>query len=481
MNYLDRPIFEFVINWASPVEPRFSYDLRGLGLGQGEDAQEPTQRSMITGWNLEVLLSKDSEIQAFEDFFNTLGGSRQGFWLPVPFEEINVTGGVDASHFEIQSLGVEWDPDHPIYFTSPGQIPRISKVIDVEDVGSGRERITLEDGLTIDENWSAYRLYYARLADTEQSNVFSDGKRTTQIRVIELPLEYAIPNADSFPVWLYELSQDFRNGTVSTWRYTSFDLSLSDGVNDWNAYPIDHGALERSLELDRQECELELAYDPNHPLAQYLPVPPMFRVALRIYEGEFQSPGSVSDLKLRFTGEIDTVQPQGRKLEAQCIGLLQILDRKVPRFYIGPRCNVALYSDPCGVNPLDYRSTGTLGFTAYRNQVTLTHPDLAEIEEENWFAGGYLDTGSGANREVRGIRASSLPDEVNSITLTLGFPLTFAVKDQEAKAFAGCPGVASVCQGRFLNLINFRGHTSVPQSNLSIEAIPSQNSKGNKK
>lgn len=481
MNYLTRPIFPFQIQWSSIPEPRFSYDLRSLGLGYGEDAQEPSQRSVISGWNIEVFLKSDAEIQTFEDFFDTLSGSRQGFWLPVPLEAFNVTGGVSASQLEITALGLDWDPERPIYFTSPGESPRISKITGVEDIGSGKERLTLEDGISIDENWSAYSLAYVHLAESENSQVLRDGQRSTSLRLVELPLEYATPNAGSLPVWLYEFSQDFRNGTVSTWRFTSFDLSLSDGVNTWSADPISHGALERSLELDREECEIEVAYDATHPLAQYLPTPPLFPVTARIYEGNFVSPGSVDSLQLRFTGEVNLVRPQGKRLLAQCQGFLQRLNQKIPQFLIGPRCNVPLYSEPCGMDREDYRSTGTLGFTAYTNQVTMTDPSLSAITEEDWFAGGYLDTGLTDQREVRGIRSSSLPDGSGAITLTLALPLKHAIAGQSASAYAGCPGVPSVCASRFNNLVNFRGHPNIPQSNLSIEAIPTQNNKGNKK
>ena len=75
MDYLDRPVFEFQIDWTRLPTARFEYDLRELEIGFGPVEFAPLQEHVVHGFQFEVLAQDADAIAAVEAFFDARQGS----------------------------------------------------------------------------------------------------------------------------------------------------------------------------------------------------------------------------------------------------------------------------------------------------------------------------------------------------------------------------------------------------------------------
>lgn len=131
------------------------------------------------------------------------------------------------------------------------------------------------------------------------------------------------------------------------------------------------------------------------------------------------------------------------------------LDIQMPRNLVQPGCLNTLFSGPCGLVESAWRSTGTVAGVA-GDQCSFS-TGLAQAA--GYFDGGRLTITSGPNANVVRRIKSYTSTGVVTLFAPLVWPLTvgttFAVSP-------GCPKTASVCAGRFSNLVNFRGLPYVP-------------------
>lgn len=97
----------------------------------------------------------------------------------------------------------------------------------------------------------------------------------------------------------------------------------------------------------------------------------------------------------------------------------------------------------------------------------------------HWFAGGWLETGSGSTFELRTIVASNAASGSN-VALLLNAPLLFANPNALARLFPGCDGTEGACKTKFSNFVNFGGHRFALR-NLAIKAVEVKVSAGGKK
>jgi uncharacterized phage protein (TIGR02218 family) len=99
-------------------------------------------------------------------------------------------------------------------------------------------------------------------------------------------------------------------------------------------------------------------------------------------------------------------------------------------------------------------------------------------EADNWFALGWIQTGSGTTFEIMGILKSE--DAGAGIELWLVTPLRYAIVGQSVKIYPGCDKSLATCVAKYDNLDNFGGHPFVPRRNLTIAALPIATSGGKK-
>lgn len=486
MNYLTRPVFETEIDWKNPVNKLLSFDLGELALGFGAEFFTSLQSHVVQGWQFTLTLPTLAEIEAFETFFDGLNGRLKGFWLPTPFEAMQWYAAVDGTHFDIvdQNLrdAIAAHPD--VHLIIDGQPCKITAVALVGDV----ERVTVDSILSPQPSAlsSIRRLHYVRLAeDVERGTFLKEGAARIPMRVWELPHEYTAFETGTRPIYLYH----FWTATPMDWhwRYTSFAADVVSGNNLFSKFAIAHGALKDSIKLEPRTLDISAKFDATHPFALFLPIPfsrPLFVEVSQVDYGDLET------IRKLFTGQVRTVSDSGEKLTARCEDWLTILlRRKSPGYLIGPLCGYDVY-DPrtCKVERADFETVATL--TAKNNAtrpatavLTLNYaalPQFANWITEDWFKGGFIETGFGLDFEVRTILSSVQTDD-EEITIELNLPLVHAEAGQLVQLVRGCDGKAATCRGVFNNFINAGIFEHVPEQNLSVEALDAITSQGDKK
>ncbi|MCP5525017.1 MAG: phage BR0599 family protein [Verrucomicrobiales bacterium] len=474
-SYRERPVFGWPIDWATLPQSKLEYDLREVAIGFGTHAFYGEQDAVIRGWRFVCWLDDGAAIQEFEDFFDGLNGRLIGFWLPTPEAAFRIVAGVDATRFKIEACGLAtWWEDHPcayLWLTKDGQDPQGAKITGVTANGDGTETVTVEESVSVDATWHARWLAYVRLADDiEQGEFRGEGRLKATVQVIELPAEYAEIETGSKPVFLYHFFT--KAGEQVDWYWTSFawDLEDIDGI-DWLAKRITHGSLVRST---RGINQLTLESDREEPLS--LLVPPVLAQALFVEVRE-ASYDSLSAQTVIFSGRVMGASCEGRRLTLKCSTLMDTGTR-CPTFLLSRRCNHRLYeSNTCRVSQAAFQKACTVAAINGR-LVTVTFPEAYGLAA-NWFANGWIETGTGHQLDRKTILTSTV-ESSQQVTLTLTHPLSWAALDDAALVVPGCDGTESQCATKFSNFINYGGHRFALR-NLSLRAVEVPAISGGKK
>jgi uncharacterized phage protein (TIGR02218 family) len=473
--YLSRPVFETAFNWVRQPATSFRFDLRSLRVGFGRETFHPLQQHVVQCW-----LRNEDQLADFEEFFDALRGRVQGFWLPSPQAAFVIEAGFDATRCDVTWQDYEDQHDaHPsqyIRFRKAGEADQYAKVLSVLDLENGRERVTFDASVTVDETWTAVRLHYVRLADGKLSGEFdSEQRQSVELRVVELTEEYTEAETGERPVYLYHFYGDF-GGTQVHWRFTSYWETLTADGETWTTHPMTHGGLTRTLKGDREQTTVEAVADGAHPLSLFVPFTLPVPLWVVIYEATLDD---IDTLSVLFTGQVEKVQPQGPRLIATVSSLLDVLSRKVPRFVIGPRCNYALFeSHTCKVNRATFEKTVTIDAINGRT-ITVSGAGLSGIATD-WFSEGWIEVGTGADFEIRTIVKDTQTDTTEH-ELLLNYPLNHAAVTDSLKLLPGDDRRLETCTDKFSNEGNFGGHQFVPQRNLTLQAIQASPGGGGKK
>jgi uncharacterized phage protein (TIGR02218 family) len=484
MTFNGRPVFEFRPNWAREPRVQFTYDLRELNIGFGLRRFGQTAEHVVNGWELLLTLQSEAEIVAFEQFADSLLGRVSGFWLPSLLRAARIVAGVSATQFDIegQNLATRWQDNASQFLwlerdanSAAGQCAQIASVA---DNGNGTERVTLTAPLAtpVDATWSCNRLLYVRMAaDQEQAESIGLNQEQRTVRVVELPLEYTSVEIGQQPVYLYHFWAVYGATTVH-WRFTSFQLDITSNGNTFTSQAITHGALRKSLRGQSEEVELRATYEAGQPLADFFPVVLTRPLWVEIIEAPYATPNSTTVL---FTGRVGAPRKKGMEITARARSLLDILTRQLPCMVIGSRCNYSLYEpNTCRVNQATHENSITI-VSVSANQIVVSGTFTSE--ENNWFALGYVEFGTGAQLEVRDILQSTFNSGTGNHTLWLAAPLRYAVATSTGKMYPGCAKTPEVCEDKFANYVNYGGHPVVPVVSLNVRAMPLDTANGNKK
>jgi hypothetical protein len=215
-----------------------------------------------------------------------------------------------------------------------------------------------------------------------------------------------------------------------------------------------------------------------------------------IREAEVSGNEAVNDSVL-FTGEMVSAQVKGAIVTAKAVSGGTLFDRKVPRVLYQRGCNNSIYDDGCR-GPDDITLQSKWKFTAsvmdpgvagYPFEFVLEDlagdgtgaaAALASVDE-NYFAGGWIEMGTGADWQRRAILLSSEPASgVMTVTLDSD-PRPYPVIGDEVAIYPGCKGrYQEDCILKFGNGLNFIAHPRLPYANPSA-VKPSQTGGGGKK
>lgn len=473
MTYRSRPVFDFVSDWSSTQTKSFSYDLREILTGYGASRLNPTSPWMVRGWEMSLLLDNVADCLAWEQFFDAAKGRLKGFWYPEPTAAALVVSGSGTSMVARYS---DLQVGDDVWLANGVGAP-VCRRITAAAVSGDETTWTLDSALpsAADPFWSCQRLLYVRFAgDDDKAEVIGEGLERRTVRVVELPAEYATAESGTRPVVLYRFFADF-DGTVVSWRYTSFLDAITSNSQVFAPQAINHGAIRRAGRADREEVQITTWYAPGTPWARLFPNSLGRPLWVEISECDLAAP---NDATVIFTGRVQRPEFSGRTVTLRCASWLDALATQIPRADIAPRCNWQLFGVGCGLDRTIYRVTATISAMS-GNELTITAAGLAG-RAAHWFAGGYLDVGTGDQLETRTVLSSTAASG-NDVTVRLNLPLSLATVGASVRIHPGCDKTAETCAVKYSNFVNWGGFRHVPASNLSVKAVEIDSTGGNKK
>jgi hypothetical protein len=481
MEYLTRPVFEFPIDWQHTPGGPWKFDLNELQVGFGAEIFSITQSHVAHGYNFECHLINETEIDAFDTFFEALTGRLQGFWFPSPVIAFNILDGVDANEFDIENQDyASTFADHPsqyIYFSKAGETSLIAKVTAVAAAGDD-ERVTIDANHSIDATWQAYRLIYVRLVDDVERGTFeAEGKMNRTVKLVELPLEYADAESGTKPFYLYHFQLMLGTSVLHNWYWTSHYQNVTSNGQVYTAKPITHGALKQGLRLTSSEFNFESVWEADSPLALFYPVNLTAPLWLKVSEGFVPAPDAVTQL---FFGRVLEAPRKGKKISASAVSVLAMLGRKIAGHPVGPKCPYMVFDEhTCKADLPSKQFNGSISTLGTTNIIRVTAADL-NGKPDNYLAGGWIETGAGQNKEVRHVlQSSEISATVHEVVLNAH--LKFAILNQAVICTPGCPGTESACTTLYANYGNFGGFRYVPKRNPTLKGMDIESTSGGKK
>ncbi len=257
------------------------------------------------------------------------------------------------------------------------------------------------------------------------------------------------------------------------YRFTNWERELSrtaDGT--YIPAPMRHRDIRETLDLKDNAVALESFYFDGNPLQLWRPDRIEAPLLLSIYETETW-PIDPDAAVLRWTGEVKRPSYIGKRIDAQGLFLRGILDRQLPRILASRKCQVEIFSAPCGLNRAALTQAGT-----FENATGC----VLEIGGESsspadTYVYGTIEIGSGLTWEQRGIIASEPIDGGQRITVD--WPVRQAATGQAVAMVRGCNRDWDTCKG-LGNQARFRGIPNLPQVNLSLPTMALPNAPAKK-
>lgn len=295
---------------------------------------------------------------------------------------------------------------------------------------------------------------------------FTDADATAKVKVTQVPWEIAgiVGEVPAQPALIHYYKIVYALPTPVTYRFTSWPRPLArSGDGTYTPAPFRHRKLTGTLDLRGNQLSVDSFIFSGNPLTLFHPDVREAPVYLTVLEGE-SDPIAPDSAVIKWVGEIKSSRSTGRKLDAACVFIGQILDRQLPNVILGPVCNTRLFSTRCGLVKATFDKTGTFTSVA-GNVLTIA---TAAADTANTFAHGSIEVGSGASWEVRSI-VSSAPI-TGGQEITVDFPVRQVASGQAVLFARGCDLSYTTCKA-LGNGERFRGHPFRPTTNLSLPVV----------
>lgn len=280
--------------------------------------------------------------------------------------------------------------------------------------------------------------------------------------------------------YLYEIRYDGGTEYLTDWA----DDLVRDG-RTWTASRIEHDRIVQSLVPSDDICEIDIWLPESAIIGNVLLTEAETPVEVDIYELMVYPSNSVAELL--YNGRVVRSRGTGRRVKISVAPWKGALRRTLPRFQYGHTCNHTLFSPGCAsrrpaaMAQSLWVSTGAFAEQTASRQVVLSAPaygaSVPPSPPAQYWAGGWMEVGSGPTRQVRMITASSL--SAGLVTLQLARPLRTAdiTVGDTVTFYPGCDGTFATCRDRFANGDAFGGFPHVP---TYIEQAPSGMPRGGK-
>lgn len=254
---------------------------------------------------------------------------------------------------------------------------------------------------------------------------------------------------------------EFASGEVR--HYTSFDVDLA-----WNgdAYSASGPLFSRSktrtvigLEVDTLDVSV---YPTASDVLNGLPMiaaarsgafdGAWIRLEVAFMDSEFRVIGTDH----RFSGLVADIEPSRTSIQMHVNSAMFLLNTQLPRNNYQAACLHALYDGDCGLQRSSFGVAASVGSgsTASVIQSGINQP----IYPNGWFDRGYVLFSNG---DLAGVRATIKSHANGVLTLLMPLPVTPAT-GTSFTAYAGCDKSMATCQGKFNNVINFKGMPFIP-------------------
>ncbi len=252
-----------------------------------------------------------------------------------------------------------------------------------------------------------------------------------------------------------------------TLELTDWEEPQSADAATWKPARIEHGRIRQSLKPQNEECEITASLE-DVPLLE-----PLLRLELEtparvdIFERELPT----GEPQMLFTGMIEKARANGERVRLTAAAFGGALARRVPRFQWSITCNHTLFSHGCARRrPLAMVPSNFMASAQFEDQWSDPKLILKEVQypgtppPHHYYAGGWVETGTGSNRQVREILESWTLSAEGQLHLLLARP----IRTEELEAgqlfqiYPGCDGKYSTCGSKFGNSENFGGFPFMP-------------------
>jgi len=152
---------------------------------------------------------------------------------------------------------------------------------------------------------------------------------------------------------------------------------------------------------------------------------------------------------------------------AEIRGLAQKLTTKFLKIY-SPDCQAQLGDSKCQVTLATYQISGTVATVTEDRRRVLANVTAGSQVEVDFFADGVLTWATGDNTGLAiEIRSHSIIGAQADLTFYLPVSSVIQVGDTFT-ATPGCDKTYTTCQGKFNNILNFRGFNFVPGQDAAL-------------
>lgn len=464
-------LFPLACDWQQ-AGGSYRVNVRRQDIGFGREPAEYVypQTNAVEQTVSESLFTAADVLKLLRWFADYAGG--RAFWCPTWEEDLRLTAAVSSDTLTVEDVDGVAAGDFIAFIRDT-----IQATAQVATAVDDTVTLTADPG-DFDADTLVSRLLLVRLARTKLAvNWLHPGAASAEFEVREVPPEYT-PAADEtlgstlslLPVrcYLYELTRTL-GGTATVSRYTSFESDLTYGGNTYSAAKLQHGEIRQGLALDRDEVTITAPVAAGHPLTQLATLKLEAPLFLTIRSGTVNA-GAAENTAVIFYGEVVGASVRGSVLTAKAVPGGSVFDRMFPRMRFQRTCNHALFSTGCGLLKTNWSFTATVqdpGTAGYPFEFVLENlQDRSITVPEGFFAGGWIESGTGATWQRRAVLLSTAPSgAVLTVTLDRD-PEPFWEADDAVTLYPGCDGTPARCRF-FDNWLNFGGHPFLPLANPS--------------
>jgi hypothetical protein len=271
-----------------------------------------------------------------------------------------------------------------------------------------------------------------------------------------------------------------------TWRYTDWENNITWEGQTWlgdTSGLIEHDAITQTADLSDPATKITLSANvPGNPIALIASGALDAPLRLDIHScvphtaAGLTTANSVTPL---YTGDVDEVSADGRKLTASTRVLGGLLENKVPGFPFSDTCNHRFCLAGCNLVAATWTLTGVIDSQAGSGLTlkNIANPNGRPLSD-NFYARGILISAAGPDWEIRQI-LSNTRLAGDKMLLTLRSPLRNAPANLVVSFRPDCAGTPADCDARG-NYINYGGHPHIGSDNLSLPSYNTTEAMGKK-